>query len=59
MAKKKSLTSQEKKKKYLMMAVSLILAIILWMYATNTDNRNTVRSYVVPVEFLNTSVLEE
>lgn len=59
MAKKKPLTSQEKKKKYLMMAVSLILAIILWMYATNTDNRNTVRSYVVPVEFLNTSVLED
>lgn len=59
MAKKKTLTSQEKKKKYLMMAVSLILAIILWMYATNTDNRNTVRSFNIPVEFLNTSVLEE
>ena len=59
MAKKKPLTSQEKKKKYLMMAVSLILAIILWMYATNTDNRNTVRSFNIPVEFLNTSVLED
>lgn len=56
--KKKVLTSQEKKKKYASIAISIALAFCLWIYASNTDNRNSTRTFNVPVEFLNTSVLE-
>ena len=56
--KKKVLTSQEKKKKYASIAISIVLAFCLWIYASNTDNRNSTRTFNVPVEFLNTSVLE-
>ena len=56
--KKKVLTSQEKKKKYASIAISIVLAFCLWIYASNTDNRNSTRTFNVPVEFLNVSVLE-
>ncbi len=56
--KKKVLTSQEKKRKYASIAISIVLAFCLWIYASNTDNRNSTRTFNVPVEFLNTSVLE-
>ena len=56
--KKKVLTSQEKKKKYASIAISIVLAFCLWIYASNTDNRNSTRTFNVPVEFLNISVLE-
>ncbi len=56
--KKKVLTSQEKKRKYASIAISIVLAFCLWIYASNTDNRNATRTFSVPVEFLNTSVLE-
>ncbi len=56
--KKKVLTSQEKKRKYASIAISIVLAFCLWVYASNTDNRNSTRTFNVPVEFLNTSVLE-
>lgn len=57
--KKKILTKQDKKKKYISIALSVILAFCLWMYASNTDNRNSTRTFNVPVEFLNESVLEK
>lgn len=57
--KKKVLTKQDKKKKYISIALSVILAFCLWMYASNTDNRNSTRTFNVPVEFLNESVLEK
>ena len=56
--KKKVLTSQEKKKKYASIAISIVLAFCLWIYASNTDNRNSTKTFNVPVEFLNVSVLE-
>lgn len=55
---KKVLTSQEKKRKYASIAISIALAFCLWIYASNTDNRNSTKTFSVPVEFLNTSVLE-
>lgn len=55
---KKVLTSQEKKRKYASIAISIVLAFCLWIYASNTDNRNSTKTFSVPVEFLNTSVLE-
>jgi YbbR domain-containing protein len=48
----------EKKRKYMRVAVSVIMAVFLWFYANSTDGRNVTRTFVVPVEFLNTSVLE-
>ena len=56
--KKKELTPQDKKKKYVSIALSITLAFCLWIYASNTDNRNSTRTFSVPVEFLNVSVLE-
>ena len=56
--KKKVLTSQKKKRKYASIAISIVLAFCLWIYASNTDNRNSTKTFNVPVEFLNTSVLE-
>ena len=55
---KKQLSSQEKQKKYMLMALSLLLSIGLWIYASSTDNRDAVKSFDVPVEILNETALD-
>lgn len=37
----------------------MVLAFCLWIYASNTDNRNLTKTFNVPIEFLNVSVLED
>lgn len=56
--KKNALSGAEKKRKYISITISVVLAFCLWLYASSTDSRNSTRTFNVQVEFLNTSVLE-
>ena len=48
------------KKRYLNMALSLIIAVGLWIFVVNNENPTTKRVFAsVPVEFLNMSSLKE
>lgn len=56
---KKSVSSQEKKRKYISIFISVVIATALWLYVINTENPiQTKIFYDIPIEYLNVNVLE-
>lgn len=55
----KELKSRQKKKKYLLMIISFIIAVAMWMYVVNDENPVIKQNfYDVEIEFLNKGALE-
>lgn len=56
----KELKSRQKKKKYLLMIISFIIAVAMWMYVVNDENPVIKQNfYDVEIEFLNKGALEK
>ena len=56
----KELKSRQKRKKYLLMIISFVMAVAMWMYVVNDENPVIKQSfYNVEIEFLNKGILEK
>ncbi len=57
---KKQKQARQRKSKYLSIFISVIMAIGLWVFVTNTENRMITDTYSdIPIDYLNEDILEE